>query len=729
MKLAQKIGSFFIPVLASCALYASDPHVSLRVLSMQGRPLEQLVQGKRALIEIVATSQHGNSVELELDNQDVFELVQTGHNSLQVSSVNGVVSYTRRQQYIVSAAKIGQITIGPAVGVADGKKYYSKPLSVSVVAYQDDAAEDALESLTMRFDKAEYLLGESIALRARLEYKDAPYAVVFEPLQFKDFAIVQVGNPIQGTYKKDGQTYGFIEHHYQLQAKKVGSYVLPGARVTYQVARKVDHSGSGFFQHFFGPSLETKTLEANAQKVTINPLPIAAKGAELIGNFTKFDMTTTATELSVGDPVTVSLVLHGDGPFYFMGLPLTGLDGQAQVYESRKEVLSDKKGSMKVDYIVQPMHAGRMEIPAQHIRFYSPSAGAVRHLQTQPIMLDVQSSTAVKPASLENPSTDYPAASNKIIVWLLIISISASWLIFYRMRVCHYLAIVALHIRRFWWRLTAPKRLIRAITLQRSATVTDVLRQGVSLYYQDQLDKVPQAALYVQLLKKVGLPDHNARIIVTLAEQACYAQQRGSQPSDKETSKLFSGWRIFVVVTSLLACTPTDAADRVAWAVSQVAISRSKEQIVQVARSVEELLSSTDLMNLLHQQLALSIRLQLLAVAPLYVWQLCIGLFMLLMLVAAWYRRTRLLVFMQVLVMVVSLLFMQHEFLKFFDYGIVPPRTAVYYGPALEYSQRMVTDTYCMCHVLRQEKDWYLVRCSSVEGWIPRNTCELIRFE
>ena len=136
------------------------------------------------------------------------------------------------------------------------------------------------------------------------------------------------------------------------------------------------------------------TLEAKAQTITVKPLPTANKPSSFNGAVGRYTMQAKASplEVTVGDPVTVSIQISGQGAIESLNLPKLDWAG----FKSYEPSVTTKKdnslgllGTRTFEQVVIPERDTIAEVPRIEFPYFDPVTGRYRVLAKGPFPLKV----------------------------------------------------------------------------------------------------------------------------------------------------------------------------------------------------------------------------------------------------------------------------------------------------------------------------------------------------
>ena len=171
-----------------------------------------------------------------------------------------------------------------------------------------------------------------------------------------------------------------------------------------------------FFQH-----TETRPVEVAAEKVTIEvkPLPEKGKPAGFSGAVGRFDFQVSAQprEVLPGDPVTLTMVITGDGNFDRVMSPTLPTNELFRLFG--EPVRKQESNTVRFEQVVSPRNADAKEIPSIAFSFFDTQSGQYRTVNSAPIPIKVTATSnstaqvfAAKEAIVPPPETPFATTSD-----------------------------------------------------------------------------------------------------------------------------------------------------------------------------------------------------------------------------------------------------------------------------------------------------------------------------
>ena len=355
---------------------------------------------------------------------DGFQSQYLGPSTM-MSIVNGKVSGSITHNYLLLPMKVGTFKIGPFKFERNGDKYTSNQISVEVLqgqvqnpaqpgsqAVQEPEIGDLSDRVlvTMQAKKNNLYLNEVTQLTIKLYVNRLGIRDIQYPeFDHEGFSTAAFGKPTQYQEARNGINFDVIEFNTSIFGLRPGEFKLGPAHIKcnliVQKQRKRNSpfaSNSSFnadvFDDFFG-RYETYPLDLKSgdSAFTILPLPQDNKPANFSGALGSFDLEVTAAPLEVklGDPITLKIVISGEGNFDTVGVPKLKSEKGFKIYEPQVKQEANEK---RFEQIIMPMSPEVKEVPAVSFDFFDIGSGQYKSITRGPFPIII-----VKPEKEEEP--------------------------------------------------------------------------------------------------------------------------------------------------------------------------------------------------------------------------------------------------------------------------------------------------------------------------------------
>jgi hypothetical protein len=365
---------------------------------------------------------------------DGFQVRYLGPSTM-MSIVNGKASSSLTHNYVLLPTKVGNFKIGPFKLEYNGDKYTSNQINIEVfegqvqnTAASGNQAEPEIKDLNERLfvtiqakNKSAYL-NEIIPITIKLYVnKLGVRDIQYPEFSHEGFSVGELGKPNQYQEVYQGVNFDVIEFNTSIFGLRPGEFKLGPAHIKCNlIVRKQasqrspfgsgDPFDSNIFDDFFG-RYETYPLDLQSGDIpfTILSLPEEGRPADFSGTLGNFDLEVTASplELKVGDPVTLKMVISGDGNFSTVGVPKLKSETGFKVYEPQIKQTGNQKS---FEQILMPKSDQVKEIPLIAFTFFDTQTAKYKTITGGPFPITIiKSEKEEETKIIENKQLAAPA--------------------------------------------------------------------------------------------------------------------------------------------------------------------------------------------------------------------------------------------------------------------------------------------------------------------------------
>lgn len=318
--------------------------------------------------------------------------------STQLSIVNGRSSAAVTHRFAVNATREGTFTLGPITVQAEGQTLQAGSPMLRVVAggAADPGSGPAGDQLRLELTvpRTTVYLHERVPFTVTLRVGQVRVSNVQFPRVGGDgFTVEPLGQPAQRQETRDGGTFQVVEFHSALTPASAGSVTVgPVTMSMGVVGQRSGGRGHGFF--FGGMTQEPVELASQPLALDVLPLPEQGKPPDFSGAVGRFALAVRATplELAVGDPVTLTYTLSGEGDLASVTPPALAGSDTLRVYPVQAAAVpaGNAAGTRVFEQVVIPQQPGPQRLPPVRFSWFDPEARAYRTAEQPPITLTVR---------------------------------------------------------------------------------------------------------------------------------------------------------------------------------------------------------------------------------------------------------------------------------------------------------------------------------------------------
>ncbi|MGQ3685210.1 MAG: BatD family protein [Candidatus Loosdrechtia sp.] len=356
-----------------------------------------------------------------------FTLLFGPRISAQTRLINGDISVSKGYTYVLQPAATGRFTIGASEVEYQGKTYSSNPITVEV--FDTSSADTELPDFEkhvfaeLSVDKSEAYLYEQVILSFKFYFqRGLPVSNIdYVAPATRNFMEEKLGDQRQYEEVRDGIIYNVLELRTAVFPIVAGELTISPANlkcdliIQQQRSRRGSYSDSfyddAFFDSFFGREQKRHTIERVTKPVTVKvkPLPEKDKPEEFggaVGSY-NMDVSIKSQQVKIGDPITVSISVYGEGNIQTIHEPLLIMnkEGDFKLYPAetvtqitnREEGIRGRKVFSKV---IEPQRIDLEYTPAIIFSFFDPREGQYKTIVKEPIPITVEAGQQEIPLQL-----------------------------------------------------------------------------------------------------------------------------------------------------------------------------------------------------------------------------------------------------------------------------------------------------------------------------------------
>jgi len=346
-------------------------------------------------------------------------IILSGPNiSTSMQIINGVVSASQTQTYIIKARSLGNFTIPSASIEHSGNVYKSNPLTIKVIKgaaeknQVEDEGVDVKEIAANVFvravpDKNRVYKGEQVIitfkLYSRLSFTNIYYSKVSQQEGFWTEQIETDPKGAPSIEVIDGKKFQvYLLNRIAVFPTKTGELVItPNEFKIPVIIQKKKRGGGSLFDDFFNDPFFNRneayeyTTKSNRVVITAIPLPendVPENFNGAVGDYSiRSEINKTSTKTN--DPVNLKIEISGTGNIALLNIPQLKLSSGFEVYEPKTadniSRIGRISGTKTLDYLIIPRVTGKREIPPVEFSYFSPSKKSYVTLKTAPYNLTI----------------------------------------------------------------------------------------------------------------------------------------------------------------------------------------------------------------------------------------------------------------------------------------------------------------------------------------------------
>jgi hypothetical protein len=322
--------------------------------------------------------------------------------------------------YSVLAEKVGEFEIGPLKYPVAGETIEIPALGVRVVAAEDAAGGERMSELAdvifaeWRAERTNPFVGEEFDLVLAIAYRRVNLSpdLALNGLPETGLQFGRWQELPGGRETRNGLLYEVRRFRSRVRPLAAGTYRLDASLRLHLLVERTGRRSSlmdEMLRDFPGfPDLpgfgrvEKQPLDVPVRplEIVVRPLPTEGRPASFSGAVGRFDFDAVVapTTLAAGEPLTVRMVIEGEGNMEGVSAPSWDPGEGFRAYETRlAESGADRTGrrSRRVyEQVLIPRDEQADELPAIEFSYFDPVAEAYRVIRRGPFPLDVRPAPA-----------------------------------------------------------------------------------------------------------------------------------------------------------------------------------------------------------------------------------------------------------------------------------------------------------------------------------------------
>ncbi|MBT4682938.1 MAG: protein BatD [Candidatus Marinimicrobia bacterium] len=317
---------------------------------------------------------------------------------------NGITTSTHSVSYVLIPLKKGELSIPKLAIDAEGKKYQSNPINITVYerneqipGSHDSGSKTRQFYLEATVDNPNPFRGQQITVTYML------YTMV-------DISGFDISNEprYQGFWTNDLYTPRNLQVHavqrngekwYAATVKKTALFpTVSGLLDIEQMTAKVgitvkDNSQRSFFSNMFN-STKNYTIASNKLELDVRPLPDNAGTISAAVGSWSLKAELSSADVQQDEAVTFTIRVTGSGNLQAVNIQEIEFPASLEIFDPKITVNNHTSrdriaGEKIIEYVLIPRTSGQIEIPAVNLTYFDPKMEQWRTRKTQRFPLNV----------------------------------------------------------------------------------------------------------------------------------------------------------------------------------------------------------------------------------------------------------------------------------------------------------------------------------------------------
>lgn len=359
---------------------------------------QDLVQGQTVTARLLVIDGRARGVPA-LPAGEGLQVEFQGQSS-EFSWVNGRSTRVTAYVYAVAAVQPGTWSLGPTEVEVGGETIAVEGIRLTV-GERDAGLSEAGVSAELSDDSP--FLGQTVVYRMQYRHTERLLDARWTPPDYDGFVTERSAEAAERSYtvEVDGQTVGVKEIHVPLVAVGEGSRTIGPSTFVGVFADQRRSSGSRGRRDLFEDFGLTRNVRedravAGSIPLEVRPLPVEGKPANFSGLVGRFGLRAvpSATRVGVGESVTLTIELAGDGTLVGLELPPAPEDAGFRAYDDAPELVAqvrDGEFIAKATFrrALVPEAEGELVVPPVELVVFDPEDEVYVTVRSEPVVLQV----------------------------------------------------------------------------------------------------------------------------------------------------------------------------------------------------------------------------------------------------------------------------------------------------------------------------------------------------
>jgi len=388
MQRIRRIPGFIIVLLLVALPAMAQVQVSARVDRNQVAPGESL--------QLMVTIKDADG---EVDTRAItdFNIISRG-TSTSMQFINGRSSREVTYTYLLIPRHAGRLTIPALTVEADGSKYQTDPMTISVGDRPSGTnARNREVWVETALSEPNPYVGQQITYTLRLFNAVQIDEAKFQPPEFQGFSAKEIKD--RNSYRKiiDGLEYLVTEIHYVLTPLEAGRQTIEPAALQVGIVRQDRRRRGSPMDRFFNRGrVEQRVLRSEPLTLQIHPLPPytgADRFSGLVGHF-EMQAKLEKSELKVDDATTLTVTVQGRGNIMDAQAPALEVPASFKRYADNPEEAIDldaggHHGKKIFRTALVPTQPGAFVLSSVRLTYFDVERKGYRTLSSKALSLSV----------------------------------------------------------------------------------------------------------------------------------------------------------------------------------------------------------------------------------------------------------------------------------------------------------------------------------------------------
>jgi hypothetical protein len=373
-----------------------------------GRQVYEIEPGQHFTISVIHIGKNRINEPPTITGINQFKNVLTQSTPLHPLNINGRIVLATSFEYQAMAEEEGEFELGPAITHSEESescviKVRQRSQQEADSDFEKEYTRGAACQARLTAEKQTFFVGETIALTLKVYLWNDQVEIDNIIPQLDTFTVKESEAEIEYA-QIDRRKIRVVKKKYFLSTPWIGTKQIKPITIAYSemenffgLDRHGFHSGGVSFFN----AKRSSTL-SNGLTITIENPPAGKRSPDGIGQFSQLSLSVDKNMVDLRNPINLTVKIVGTGNFDNIETPRLKLPKQIRSFPGATEGKTTQncntgEHEKKFTYVIQPLKAGVLKIPAQEFYFFNPQTKEYASVYSNEITITVDDEEEPQP--------------------------------------------------------------------------------------------------------------------------------------------------------------------------------------------------------------------------------------------------------------------------------------------------------------------------------------------
>ncbi len=409
IKLLVTINRLLLFVLFSFIVIGVSPQAYAQAVSVEASVDKKEVRLDSYVELTVTVNGSQDVIPVPFSNIEGFD-VQAAGSKTSYTILNAQYSSSKTFVYKFYPLKVGEFEIPSLELDVDSKRYFTDAITITVIDIPG-ASKNTIQTqqpkartlddklfVVLKAPDTEFYLNSPIPIKILLYANELSLRDINYPI-LDNVGFSEEGKTAVKQYQQviNGLKYDIVEFNKTIYPTRTGELNLGPLTVNCNILVASDKSNrresvfdDPFFSDFFNRS-EKRPIKIKSGEMVIKVKDLPSEGRPIgfngaVGNY-HFDASVGPSDVKEGDPLTLKMMISGEGHLKTVNFPKLDIEDQFKVYEP---IIKDDGKQKRLEEVVIPKSSDIKEFPAINFSYFDPRYNKYLTITKGPFPINIQ---------------------------------------------------------------------------------------------------------------------------------------------------------------------------------------------------------------------------------------------------------------------------------------------------------------------------------------------------